>query len=97
MASDQPLVGYVKPAFPCVKREPDDVTQDYVRFKGIVQKGLTSIKGLSGSPILGLSMYNGNHVYSVLALQSKWNANTREVYGCPCSVFVPMAEQLLKL
>jgi hypothetical protein len=96
LASNQPLTGYVKAIFPLVKREPDDTTQEYPRFKGVVEEGITSVKGLSGGPILGLSMYKGNHIYSVLALQSKWNKCSREVYGCPCSLFVPMAEQMLK-
>jgi len=96
MASDQPLTGFVNAVFPKLKRVPDDTTYEYPRFKGIVQKGLKDVTGLSGSPIIGLSMYKGNHIYSVLALQSKWNKNTHEVYGCPCSVFVPMAEQMLK-
>lgn len=96
MTSDQPLTGFVKPTFPWVKREPDDTSHEYPRFKGIVQEGLTSVKGLSGGPIIGLARYKGMHIYNVLALQSKWNKDTREIWGCPCSVFVPMAEESLK-
>jgi hypothetical protein len=96
LTRDDPLVGHVKPTFPVVKREVDDTSCDYPMFKGVISEGLESVVGLSGGPILGLAEYKGQHIYNVMALQSKWLKSTREIWGCPCHVFIPMAEELLR-
>lgn len=54
-----------------------------------------SIKGMSGGPIFALSATNPGQ-YSIIGMQTRWNKQTRLVYGCPIRVFGELIEREVK-
>jgi len=61
--------------------------------KAKLRGGLTSMKGMSGAPILGWRVSPGQQLrYWIVALQSRWLPERRLVLGCPVPVFMGILE-----
>lgn len=64
---------------------PEGVTLTEIdRFIGRIPEnlGFESIEGMSGGPIFGFRMRDGELRYWIVALQSRWLASRRIIFGC---------------
>lgn len=64
---------------------PDEHKERDHQFIGRIPKlgNLESLVGMSGGPIFGLQMVNGQYKYWLVATQSSWEKNSRTVYAMP--------------
>jgi hypothetical protein len=81
---------------------PDEMCTELPRLYGKIpdelgdeEQALTSIKGMSGGPIFGFKLSNGQLRYWIVALQSGWLQRGRIIAGCPIEIFAEWIDQQL--
>ena len=58
---------------------------------------IEDIAGMSGGPIYGFRKTDdGNWVYHVVALQSRWRQKSRVIFGCPVPLFAESLHQTIQ-
>jgi hypothetical protein len=95
-ANSPSLTGFIQPSLLALQSLPDEGVTSFPRFKARI-KGLgplTSVKGMSGGPILGFYTEGPDMKYRIVAIQSRWDKKDI-VYGCPVPIFMDLVEKYI--
>jgi hypothetical protein len=95
IASTEPIIGHIKPVLNFIEGEAFDNTYPYPRFKAKLLGNIESAVGFSGGPVFTFIRRKGQDLYFLIALQASWHEPSRTVYGCPITVFMPLAKEML--
>lgn len=90
--------GYALSFLELTEDVPSELQQPFPRLYAKVSKSknLNDIKGMSGGPIFGLQLREGEEIrYWVIALQSGWLSSARVIAACPVAVFCDWVDREL--
>ena len=90
----------IRPVMVAIDRlQPDEIDEpETTWFVGRINAGVRDfdIKGMSGGPIYGFrKAADGRWYYHVIAIQSRWIAKKRIVFGCSLPLFAERVDKLL--
>ncbi len=88
----QPVLVGIEPLDP--KTIPDPLPDGWFVGKIDDECPIKSIEGMSGGPIYGFRRNDqGQWLYHIVALQSRWREGSRVIFGCPMTLFAEMLYQ----